>query len=101
MKALIKGKSSRKKVEQVVRNNKSSKGGGGKSSKEYSGNQFPDDPEVGEYNGYPMLNFTPNKEGGFGTQMGLSKIRAVLENLEACKAFSESNGVTCDPDEVE
>lgn len=75
--------------------NKASDKGSKKEKKAYSGNDFPDAPELGEFNGHKTLNFEPNKDR-FGMSMGLRKIRAVLEHLDECKAFSESNGESID-----
>ena len=49
---------------------------------------------LSEYNGKPILNLTPDKER-FPVQMGLSKLKAVLECLDQVKTFVESNGAEC------
>ncbi len=45
---------------------------------------------LGEYNGNPTLTFPG------GVIMGQRKIKAVLDNLEASRAFIESNGQSID-----
>ena len=47
--------------------------------------------EIQEYNKHPILNFQADKDR-FAIQMGVNKIKAVLDNLEACQNFVASNG---------
>lgn len=50
------------------------------------------EPALDEYNGHPMINLEPDKEGGFGVKLGLKKVAAVLAHIDECRAFVMSEG---------
>ncbi len=52
-------------------------------------------PKISSYQGKPMLTLNP--EDRYIFTFGLPKARLILDNLEAIRAFVESNGRTCEP----
>ena len=50
-------------------------------------------PRIEEFRGHKILNLQPNKER-FAVSLGLSKLKVVLEHLDAVKRFVESNGTS-------
>lgn len=48
--------------------------------------------EISAHNGHPILNFQSEVDTRFPVMLGLKKIKAVLDNLEACQAFVASEG---------
>jgi hypothetical protein len=55
--------------------------------------QKPSNPMIGSFKDQPLLILNPESKYPFS--FGLAKARMILENVEALKAFVESNGTSC------